>query len=59
MATLLVTVPAVATGAGKVVWRLKEREGKVGGLAGKLVNRWKKMCCNMNLSPAPLMLVRQ
>ena len=42
LATLLVAVPALLsfTGVGKVVRRLEEREGKVGRLAGKLVNKW-------------------
>ena len=39
LATVPVTVPALlSTGVGKVVKRLKDREGKVGRLAGKLVN---------------------
>jgi len=44
LATVPVTVPALlSTGVGKVVRRLKEKEGKVGRLAGKLVTRWKKL----------------
>ena len=39
LATVPVTVPALlSTGVGKVVRRLKDREGKVGRLAGELVN---------------------
>ena len=38
------TYPSVMeTGAGKVVWRLKERQGKVCMLAARLVTRWKRM----------------
>ena len=44
LATIPVTVPALlSTGMGKVVRRLQDREGEVGRLAGKLVNRWKRI----------------
>lgn len=49
LAVLEVTVPALLeTGAGKVVRKLKGREGKVGRLAGQLVIRWKKVVLNYN-----------
>ena len=49
LAVLEVTVPALLeTGAGKVVRKLKGREGKVGRLAGRLVIRWKKVVLNYN-----------
>ena len=51
LAVLEVTVPALLeTGAGKVVRKLKGREGKVGRLAGRLVIRWKKVVLNYNLA---------
>ena len=44
LAQLQVTYPALKeTGAGKVVWTLKERQGKVCMLAARLVTRWKRM----------------
>jgi len=53
LATLPVTVPALlATGVGKVVRKLKDREGKVGRLAGKLVTRWKRLVLQYEPSTA-------
>ena len=47
LAQLEVTVPALlATGAGKVVKRMKGTEGKVGRLAARLVVRWKWVVIN-------------
>ena len=47
LAVLEVTVPALLqSGAGKVVRQLKNREGKAGRLAGRLVIRWKKVVLN-------------
>jgi len=44
LAQLEVTVPdLLETGAGKVVRRMKEKEGKVGRLAARLVIRWKRV----------------
>merc|ERR1719318_2193143 len=53
LATVPVTVPALlSTGVGKVVRRLKDREGKVGRLAGKLVNRWKRIVLQYEPQPS-------
>ena len=53
LTTLQVTVPALlATGVGKVVRRLKDRDGEVGRLAGKLVNRWKRIVLQYEPSTA-------
>ena len=53
LATVPVTVPALlSTGVGKVVRRLKDREGKVGRLAGKLVSRWKRIALQYEPQPS-------
>ena len=53
LATVPVTVPALlSTGVGKVVRRLKDREGKVGRLAGKLVSRWKRIVLQYEPQPS-------
>jgi len=44
LAKVPATVPVLlSTGVGKVVRRLKDREGEVGKLAGKLVNKWRRI----------------
>ena len=53
LATVPVTVPALrATGVGKVVRRLKDREGKLGRLAGKLVSKWKRIALQYEPQPS-------
>ena len=53
LASVPVTVPALlSTGVGKVVRRLKDREGKVGRLAGKLVSRWKRIALQYEPQPS-------
>ena len=53
LAAVPVTVPALlSTGVGKAVRRLKDREGKVGRLAGKLVSRWRRIALQYEPQPS-------
>ena len=54
LAIVPVTVPALlSTGIGKVVSRLKRRDGEVGRLTGELVSRWKRIALQYE-EPQPL-----